>query len=256
MKKYFKIYLFDISKCFLSLIMVLCFFSSDAQEERKYIREGNKFYNEKKYSEAEQSYHKALEKNAKSSEAIFNKADALYSQKKYEEAAGQFESIAKSSSDPSLKQKAYHNLGNSLLQKNKLEESIKAYKEALKLNPKDEDTRYNLSYALKKLQQQQQQKDKNDKNKDNKDKDKDQKDKEKKDQDKKDKDDKKNEDKGEQDKKDQKDQQKQQKPNPEQVSKEDAKRMLDALNQDEKAIKEKLRKKQGKAVKMQIEKDW
>jgi Ca-activated chloride channel family protein len=138
-----------------------------------------------------------------------------------------------------------------LLQNKKLEESIEAYKKALLNNPKDEETRYNLAYAQDKLKQQQQQK-----NKDNKDKkDQDKKNQDKKDQDKnkddknKDNKDNKNQDKKDQDKKDQQDQ-------PNKLSKQDAERMLDALNNNEKQTQDKLKNKKLKGGKLNISKDW
>ena len=95
----------------------------------------------------------------------------MYRQDKLEDAAKYYSGSAELIKDKEAKQNAYYNLGNSLLKGNKYEESVDAYKNALKLNPKDDQSRYNLSYALSKLrqQQQQQQQQKNDKNKDNKD---------------------------------------------------------------------------------------
>jgi tetratricopeptide (TPR) repeat protein len=135
-----------------------------AQTENKYIREGNNFYKKNNFSEAEKSYSKSIIKNKESLDAQFNLGDALYKQKKYEEAAQIFESLTKRINDKSKLAQTYHNLGNSLLQNKKYEDCINAYQNSLKLNPKDEDTRYNLAYAKKKLEQQ----NKQDQNKDGK----------------------------------------------------------------------------------------
>ena len=210
----------------------------EAQNENKHIREGNNLYEDGKYTESQSSYLKALEKNSKSYSGAFNLGDALYKQEKYEEAANQFNVLSQSAPDKISKAKAFHNQGNSLLKAKKLEESINAYKNALKNNPKDEDTRYNLAYAQQMLRQQQQQQ------QDNKD-------------DKKEQDDKKEEQKKDQEQKDKKEEQKeqeQQQPK-EQLSKEEAKQMLDALNNEEKKVQDKLNKKKT-GVKVQIEKDW
>lgn len=240
-----------------------------AQQDRSLVHKGNELYQQKKYKEAEQTYKQALQKNALNVQGSFNTGDALFKQKKYEDAMKQFGELAEKTTDKKVAAAAYHNIGNSLLTGNKLEESIEAYKKALINNPKDDETRYNLAYAQEKLKKQQQDDKKNgkDKNKDkNKDKDKKDKDKDKKDNkgDKdKDKDkqdqDKKNQDKKDQDKKDQdkqnqdkKDQQGQ-KP---QVSKEDAQRMLDALNNNEKQTQDKLKNKKLKGAKVQILKNW
>lgn len=242
---------------FLLLQSVLLY----AQKEKKDIHKGNQLYQQQKYAEAEASYRKSVEKTKESVAGNFNLGDALYKQKKFDNAAQKFTDIAGSSDSKAVKAQAYHNLGNSLLESKKLEESIAAYKKSLINNPKDDQTRYNLAYAQEKLKEQQQQnKNNKDKNKDKKDQNKDQqnKDKDKKDQDKKD------QDKKEQDKKDQnkqnkdqdkKDQQGQQ-PQPDKLSKEDAERMLEALNNEEKNTQDKLKNKKAKGVKGKIAKEW
>ena len=211
-----------------------------SQQDRKFIKEGNTLFEEKKYKEAEKSYQQALKKDKDSYKATFNLGDAYYKQQKYEDAAQQFQALTHRATSRDTLSKAYHNLGNSLLQLKKYEESINAYKNALKNNPDDEDTRYNLAYAQQLLKQQQQQQNKD---KDKKDKDKDKKDKK---EDKKDKD---------QQKKDQKKKDKKQQQEPDQISKEDAQRLLDALQNDERNVQNKAKKgKQG--IKIKIEKDW
>ncbi|WP_448104567.1 tetratricopeptide repeat protein [Pedobacter panaciterrae] len=197
-----------------------------AQKEKKYIHKGNQLYQEKKYAEAEASYRESVDKSKASVEGNFNLGDALYKQKKFDNAAQKFTDIASSSENKAVKAKAYHNLGNSLLESKKLEESIEAYKKSLINNPKDDETRYNLAYAQEKLKQQQQQQNK-DKNKDK--------------------------NKKDQDKKDQKDGQQ---PQPDKLSKEDAERMLEALKNEEKNTQDKLKNKKAKGVKGRIVKDW
>ncbi len=230
--------------------------SSYAQTENKYIREGNDFYKHRKFLEAEKSYAKSIDKNKESLDAQFNLGDALYKQKKYEEAGNLFESLTKKITDKPKLAQTYHNLGNSLLQNKKYEDCVKAYQNALKLNPKDEDTRYNLAYAKKKLEQQQNQ-DKNDKNKDNKnDQNKDQK---QQNQDNKDQNNKDKKDQQQGDNKDQKDEkqeQQQTQQQPQKMNKEDAKRLLEAMNNQEKDVQDKLKKKKAVGVKVAIEKDW
>jgi Ca-activated chloride channel family protein len=203
-----------------------------SQDEKKYVREGNKLYDKEKYAEAEHAYKESLLKKKDNPKAIFNLGDAYYKQGKYEEAAGQFEILTQRKMPKDSLAQAYHNLGNSYLKSKKYDESIKAYKNALKNNPADEDTRYNLAYAMKMLQQQQQQK-----NKDNKNENKEQQ---------------KQEEKKQDQKKDVKDQ-----PQPQpQISKEEAKKIMEALNNDEKEIQKKLKKQKAKANKVEIEKDW
>lgn len=231
-------------KSLLSFLFILIVFFSFAQDEKKYVREGNEAYKNGKYKEAEKRYQKSVEKNNGSYRAAFNLGDAYYKQGKYTEAANQFEMLTNKTTNKDTLAKAYHNMGNALLKSKKFEESVDAYKKALKNNSKDEDARYNLSYAMKMLQQQQQQQKQDKDNKDNKDKKDDKKDKQDKDQ--------QNQDKKDEQKN--KEQQEQQAKN--QISKEDAQRLLDALNNDEKNVQDKLKKKKSVGVRVQIEKDW
>lgn len=245
----------NYSSWFLTLGSCLLFLTSFSQQEKKFIKEGNKQYDAKNYSEAEKNYSRGLNKNKDSYKSSFNLGDAYYQQGKYEEAAEQFQSLTHRASSKDTLSKAYHNLGNSLMQSKKYQEGLDAYKNALKNNPNDEDTRYNLAYAQQMLKQQQQQQQKDDKDKkDNKDKDnkdkkdnKDNKDKDKKDKDKKDEKQKEDKDKENKEK---------EKPKQDQISKEDAKRLLDALQNDEKNLQDKMKKGKTKGMKVEIEKDW
>lgn len=240
------IYLFTFALCLLSS-------ASFAQNEKKLIIEGNKHYKKENYSEAEKSYARALNKNKDSYKGAFNLGNAYYQQGKYEEAAEQFQLLTHRATSKDTLAKAYHNLGNALMKLKKYEEGANAYKNALKNNPNDEETRYNLAYAQQMLKQQQQQQ----QNKDNKDKKDDKENKDKKDEqnkDNKDKD-KKEKDKKDQEKKDNKENKEEEKPKKEEISKEDAQRLLDALQNDEKNLQDK-RKKSKTGVQVQIEKDW
>ena len=229
-----------------------------AQQEKSLVKKGNELYLKQKYKDAEDNYRKAIEKKNQNVEGNFNLGDALYKQKKFADAGEQFNKIGGSAgNNKAIAAQAYHNLGNSFLENKKLEESIDAYKKSLLNNPKDEETRYNLAYAQEKLKQQQKQDKKNQdkKNQDNKNQD-------KKNQDNKNKDDK-NKDNKNQDNKnkqnqnqDKKDQQNGQQKQPDKISKEDAERMLDALNNDEKQTQDKLKNKKLKGSKLNITKDW
>lgn len=242
---------------FIILIILLSGSRLFAQQEKSYVKKGNDLYQQKKYTEAAEQYNKAVEKKKESVEGQFNLGDAFYKQKQFDKAAEQFNKIGGTSKDKTVTAGAYHNLGNTLLENKKLEESIEAYKKSLLANPKDEQTRYNLAYAMEKLKQQQQQnKDNKDKNKDNKkNQDKKDQDKQNKDQDKKDQD-KKDQNKKDQDKKDQNKQDKDQQPQQNKLSKEDAQRMLDALNNQEKETQDKLKGKKVKAGTGKPTKDW
>lgn len=238
------------------ILIILLFLSQSpllfAQQGKRYIKKGNELYQQQKYTEAEASYRKSVDKKSQPLEGNFNLGDALYKQKKFPEAMEQFNQIATSAkNNKAVTAQAYHNLGNSFISNKKLEEGIAAYKKSLINNPKDDETRYNLAYAQEMLKKQQQQnKNNKDKNKQNPDKNKDQQNKDQKDKDKKgDKDKDKNNDPG----KDKKDQEQ---PKPGELSKEDAQRMLDALNNQEKDTQDKLKNKKFKGEKGRIAKDW
>jgi tetratricopeptide (TPR) repeat protein len=211
-----------------------------SQSDKKLIRDGNKLFEQKKFSDAEVAYKKSLNKNQKSYEGNFNLGDAYYKQGKYDEAAKQFQDLNSQKSSDKNQSAALHNLGNTMLQNKKYEESIEAYKQALKANPKDDDTRYNLAYAQSMLRQQQQQQQQQNQDKDKKD-------------DKKDQQQNQQQQQQEQKKEEQKQQQKQQQQKKE-ISKEDAERILQALNNDEKNKHKKA--KQAVAANIDIEKDW
>lgn len=230
-----QINLFDNKKMRNYLFIVTFVLSnllSLAQQENKFIREGNKLYKENKFVEAEQNYLKAIEKNANNNISNYNLGNAFYKQNKFDEALQQYNTFVNTVNDKEKQAKAYHNIGNAYLKTEKLEEAVKAYKQSLKLNPKDEDTRYNLAYALEKLKQQQQQQNQNQQQQQQN----------------------KQEEKKEEQKQEQKNQEQQQQQQ-NQMSKEEAKRMLEALQNEEKNTQEK-RDKRKEAVKVQIEKDW
>ncbi len=240
-----------------SVVLAIFVVNANAQSTRSLINDGVEKYEKKQYAESEVDFRKAVENDDKSFEGYFNLGDALYKQKRYEEAAKVFQQSEKLAKDQLTQANVYYNLGNSLLKAKKYQESISAYKNALQLNPKDMDAKYNLSYALKMLKQQQNQNKQNQKqknkknNQNNKDKG-DNKNDENKNKDKKEKNKPNEEDKPK--KEDEKKQQKEQKPQQSEISKEEAKRILDALKNNEAEIQKQIRKRKGK--KRKTEKDW
>ncbi len=232
-----------------------------AQEAKRDVSEGNEEYHQGNFEGAVAEYEESLQHDPKMVEALFNLGDAKFRQEDYETATKQFEKAIEGLEKPEEKSMAYHNLGNSLLQSGKLKESIEAYKHALRNNPKDEDTRYNLAFAQKMLreQEQQQQQQKKDQNQDQDKQEKNQDQEKNENKENQEKEEQKEEDKQEKEKEDQqKDQeeQKQQKSKPEEISKEDAERMLEAMKNEEKETQDKLRKQKFKAVRVKIEKEW
>ncbi len=227
-----------------------------AQSEHKLIRRGNRAYSKNDYLESEVQYREALERNKHSFKANFNLGDALYKQNKFSDSDSIFNGINTSALSDLDKSKIYYNRGNSLFKQNKFKESADAYKMALKYNPNDDDAKYNLSEALRMMQSQQnqnnnQQQNNSNDSKDNKD-NKDQKNDKKQDK-KEDKKDNNNNKQDNQQNNQNKNNQQQQQPK---ISKEDAERMLQALQQREKDIQDKLNKKQAKPVSGASIKNW
>jgi tetratricopeptide (TPR) repeat protein len=252
---------FSSIKYYFVIIFFLSLLSSGfSQSLRSLNNDGVEQFNQKKFGDSEINFRKGIEKDSLASIPYFNLGDAYYKQKKYDEATKAYQMVLSKTKDKELKGKAFYNIGNSLLDDNKLKESIEAYKNALKMNPKDEEAKYNLSYALKKLKEEENQKKQNkkddkqdDKNKEDQDKKDDQQNKDDKNKDKNDKQDQQNQNQN--DKKDQ-DKQMQQQPQNQKpkMSKEQAEQILNALKDNEKNMQKKLRKKVGEQVK--VEKDW
>lgn len=139
----------------VKLIILLLFFSriSSAQssEAGKNIRAGNEFYKQQQFDKAASAYGKAIEAEPNNGLAKFNLANASYKQNKQDEAVKIFTEVAGNAEEADLKAKAYYNKGAVLSQQKKLEESIEAYKNALRLNPDDKEARENLQKALLEL---------------------------------------------------------------------------------------------------------
>ena len=237
---------------FITAFSVVAF----GQNERKHVRSGNKLFfdavkdttkiDSAKFVEAETEYRKALNKKPNDLQWNFNLADAIYKQKRFDEAAGKFGELAEKLTTPEEKARALHNMGNSQLMNSKIDESIESYKKALRQNPDDLDTKYNLAYAqlLKKKQEEQQKQ--QDQNKDQ------NKDQDKQDQNK-DQQDKQNQDQN----KDQQNQDQQQQQQQNKISKENAEQLLQVLQNDEKKIQDKVKKIQAaQAKKAKTEKEW
>ena len=223
-------------KAAATVALLLVAVTASAQTDRQYIREGNKQFRVGQYDKAEVSYRKAVEKNPKNPQAAYNLGNALMAQKKDSSAVQQFEQATRIETNPLRKAAAYHNMGVICQTHKMYGEAIEAYKNALRLNPNDDETRYNLVLCKKQKQKQDQnqqnQNNKDDQKKDNQKKD-DQKDQNK-------------------DKKDDK-QQQQQKP---QMSKDNAEQLLNAAIQNEKMTQDKMKKQQQKPQRRNVLKNW
>jgi Ca-activated chloride channel homolog len=139
---------------FLILFLLFAGLIGYAQQEKNILVEGNEAYKKKNYLQAEKNYKEALEKKRNYTRANYNLGNTYYRQGKFENAGGQYDVMLNSTNNKDTLSRVYHNMGNSYLKQKKYQEAVNAYKNSLKMNPKDEETRYNLAFALKKLKEQ------------------------------------------------------------------------------------------------------
>jgi Ca-activated chloride channel family protein len=128
----------------------------NAQDENAAIREGNKLYKNKQYDKALPAYQKAVAQNPQSAPARYNLANARFRSGNLPDAENAYDELIEKTTDKNYKVKGYYNKGVALTNEKKLLESIEAYKNAIKLDPTDEDTRFNLQKALTELKKQSQ----------------------------------------------------------------------------------------------------
>lgn len=287
-------------KLFLTIIILCLSLGSFSQEQDKqkllaekkannYIYEGNKLVNDD-FVSAEMEYRKALSKQSDNVFGIYNLAHSYYKNGNVDEALYRNKQTAKMATSKEAKHKAFHNIGNILMETKECKKAVEAYKNALRNNPNDNETRYNLGIAKACAEEQEKQEKNDDKDKQNEDKDnKDQKDDKNKEDDKKEdknegddkKDDKNKEGEDKEDKKDEGDDKndknkkpddkknndkgkggdkdkKQPKPQPKQgqLSPQQIKSLLEAMNNQEQKVQEKINAKKQKGIKIKTEKDW
>lgn len=208
-----------------------------AQSDRQYIRSGNKFYRQQNYVKAEAEYRKSLSVNGENPQALYNLGCALMMQQKDSAAVAQYQKAGKLETSPMRKAKIFHNIGVVCQNHKMYGDAIEAYKESLRNNPADNETRYNLALC-KKLNknkpQQNNKQDKNNKNKQN------------------DKKNNKNKENQKQDKDKQKDKQDQQK----QMSKDNAEQLLNAAMQSEKATQQRVKDAMRQNQSRKLQKNW
>ena len=255
------------------------------QKSTDFVYQANELANENDFVSAEMEYRKAISESASVVAGSYNLGNAYYKNGAYEEALYRHQQAAKTATNRSEKHKAFHNIGNILMQNKKCKEAVEAFKSALRNNPSDDESRYNLALAKECAEQQgdgdgedeNEDEDKKDQNKDQQDKeDKEDKDEKEKDEEGEDKD--KPEDEGEQDKKDgdkdedkdgkpqddkkdqgegeNKEQQDKPQPKPGQLSPQQIKNLLEAMSDQEQKVQEKINAKKQKGVKVKTDKDW
>lgn len=223
------------------LLLMVAVSASAQKAERDYIRKGNRAYKDSTYVNAEVNYRKAIDTNPKSTIAMYNLGNTLIQQNKLQEAMEQYATAAKIEKDKSKLAQIYHNMGVIFHSGKDYAKAVEAYKESLRNNPKDNETRYNLALAQKMLKEQEQNQQNQDQNQD---------------QDKKDKENEQDkQDQNKQDEQNQDQQQQQSQPQDNKMSKENAEQLLKSVMQDEKDVQDKV-KKQQVIQGGRLEKDW
>jgi Ca-activated chloride channel homolog len=218
---------------YISIIFIFHFTSNlFAQNENALIRKGNKLYKEKQFDQSQQQYQKAIEKSPGNPTSNYNLGNVQFRKNSFEDATKSYQTTIDHANDNTIKENASYNQGVALIKQKKLEESINAWKNSLKLDPNDIDARENLQKALQELKSKQPppppQK----------------------------KDDKKDQDKKQDPQKDNKDQQNQQQQQPQsKLTKKQVDQLLKALQQRENEAQEKMNQNKAKSL-SQPDKDW
>jgi len=230
---------------FLLLLMLLVGWSGQlaAQSAHNYLRKADKSYKGSDYKTAEEQYRKSLEKNS-SVNGHYNLGNSIYQQKRFDEAVKQYEQAVDGTDNPEVKSNAYHNLGNAHFSNQAFDKSVEAYKNALRHNSNAMDTKQNLARALRMLKQQQQQKQQQQEEQEQ------QQDQE--------------QEPNEEQNEDQQQQQQQQEqqeakekesePQEKDLSKEEARKLLQIMENEERKVQEKMKNAKGRKPKS--EKDW
>ena len=267
-------------KNFGLILFLLVSISGSAQEEEaqislsnNYVFEGNSLVDEN-FIEAEKKYRLGVSAKQKNAAGSYNLGNAYYKSELYDEAMLRYLEAVNNSGLKLEKHKAYHNIGNTLMRQKRCKEAVSAFKNALRNSPSDDESRYNLALAQECAKEQgdgkgedkdkdenKDDKENSDENKDNEEKNKDKgdedEDEEKKEgDDKEDEDGKPKDDNGNQNDKDPNKDKGQPKPQPGKMSPQQVKNLLEAMNNEEKKVQEKMNASKTKGVKIQTEKDW
>ena len=264
----------------LTYIFILLSFCGFSQDQEKTFTQTNDLISQandlvqEDFVNAEVEYRKAISKTPSNTIGTYNLGNAYYESGLYDEALLRHMEAATSASSKNDRHRAFHNIGNALMKQNLCQEAVEMFKNALRNDPTDEETRYNFALAKECAEQQGQgdddeNEDENEDKKENEDKEdkkddgdenEDKKDEEGNDEEKKNDGDDKEDDNGKPDEKegdkapqkeDQKKEQQQGKLSPQQV-----KNLLEAMNNQEKKVQEKINAKKAKGPKVRAEKDW
>lgn len=225
----------------LLLLLTAAASNTAAQEERPHVRRGVALLEQERFAEAEAEFRSALQLKPSSFEAAYNLGTALFRQEKYDEALQQLQATTPFANDDKQRLASlFHNLGNSYLFGQNIDQSIEAYKQALRHNPLDDETRYNLIAAMKLKDEQEEQEEEQQ---------------EQQEQEQQEQQEQEQEQEQQEQEQEQQDQQQQQQQESEGISRENAERLLQALEEDEKELLEKMNQNREKQP-VRIEKNW
>jgi Ca-activated chloride channel family protein len=226
--------LFGNKKQATALLVLMFALSASAQDARQYIRNGNKLYRAGDYVKAEVAYSKAVAKDSLNPQAAYNLGNALMMQQKDSSAIVQYQKAARLEKNPLRLSQSFHNIGVICQKKQLFAEAIEAYKQSLRLNPNDDETRYNLVLCQRQQKQQQQNQKQQGQDKDDK------------------------QDQQKQEKQQQQQDKKQQKPQEQkpQMSKENAEQLLQDAMRQEQQTQKRLKEAQQQPQRRQLQKNW
>ena len=140
------------------ILFLFCFIALQAaaqSAEWRHLHQGNRAFMRGDYKTAEVEYRKAQKLNPRSARAAFNLGDVYMAQKNIQAALEQYQIAAKGESNKYLRALSYHNVGVAYHLNKQFDKAIDFYKEALRNNPHDDDTRYNLVLCQKQKKEEQ-----------------------------------------------------------------------------------------------------
>lgn len=228
----------------IAILTLIAFQGAFAQTDRDLIRQGNKLYGQHKYQQAEVAYRKAVAQNPNNSRALYNLGCALQKENRDSDAINQYQKAVKLEQNTTVRSRSYYNMGVAYQLKKDYGKAIEAYKDCLRLNPGDNDARYNYVLCKRMQNQQNQNSGSNQKNKDDKNKDKN------------DKNNKKNQQNKDNNKQQNKNNDQQQQQQNGEMSKENAEQLLQAAMNEENQTEAKLKKAMQQPSRRQLDKNW
>jgi tetratricopeptide (TPR) repeat protein len=145
---------FEFKIGILFTLIFACHAEIFSQDEHRALIQGNEFYNSKDFDQASAEYEKVVQVNKNSVKGQYNLGNSRFQKKEYDKAAENFQVAITNASDDNIKAKAFHNLGNSYFNSKKYKEALDAYKNSLRLNPSDAETKHNMAQTLRIIKRQ------------------------------------------------------------------------------------------------------